>query len=120
MPQNHSKNTYLEMKKLLILHYMVTGKGIVYDFCDKDIAIQIVEGEDDGQGELNFESRLFYRLEQKSKRPNNLKQSDQRSTILARSAWLDFCSMTRARRPKKESAKETAIRRRVEQSTVQR
>ena len=51
------------MKRLLIVHNIVTGQDIVHDFCDKDIAIEIVEGDDDGAGELDIESRLFYRLD---------------------------------------------------------
>ena len=61
------------MKKLLFVHNIVTEQDIVHEFCDKDISIEIVEGEDDGHGGIDIKSRLFYRLEEKSKRPNNLK-----------------------------------------------
>ena len=54
---------YLKTKRLLIVHNIITGQDIVHEFCETDFAIEIAEGEDDGQGELDIESKLFYRLD---------------------------------------------------------
>ena len=51
------------MKRLLIVHNLRTGQDVVHEFCDSDFAFELVEAESvaDEQGELDVESRLFYR-----------------------------------------------------------
>ena len=52
-------------KRLLIVHNLKTGEDIVHEFCDSDFAFELVEASDepDANGELDVESRLFYRLD---------------------------------------------------------
>ena len=53
------------MKRLLIVHNLRAGQDIVHEFCDSDFAFELVEADAvaDGKGELDVESRLFYRLD---------------------------------------------------------
>ena len=53
------------MKRLLIVHNLRTGQDIVHEFCDSDFAFELVEADAvaDEKGELEVESRLFYRLD---------------------------------------------------------
>ena len=53
------------MKRLLIVHNLRTGQDIVHEFCDSDFAFELVEADAvaDENGELDVESRLFYRLD---------------------------------------------------------
>ena len=53
------------MKRLLIVHNLRTGQDIVHEFSDSDFAFELVEADAvaDEKGELDVESRLFYRLD---------------------------------------------------------
>jgi len=53
------------LKRLLIVHNLKTGQDIIHEFCDMDFAFELVEGspEPDINGDLDVESRLFYRLD---------------------------------------------------------
>ena len=55
----------LSLKRLLIVHNLKTGQDIIHEFCDMDFAFELVEGspEPDINGDLDVESRLFYRLD---------------------------------------------------------
>ena len=52
-------------KLLLVVHNIKTGQDIVHEFCDTDFAFELVEGscETDEDGNLDVESKLFYRLD---------------------------------------------------------
>ena len=52
-------------KRLLIVHNLKPGEDIVHEFCDSDFAFELVEASDepDANGDLDVESRLFYRLD---------------------------------------------------------
>ena len=53
------------IKRLLIVCNLRTGQDIVHKFCHSDFAFELVEADavDDEKGELDVESRLFYRLD---------------------------------------------------------
>ena len=52
-------------KLLLVVHNLKTGQDIVHEFCETDFAFELVEGspEPDQNGDLDVESKLFYRLD---------------------------------------------------------
>ena len=52
-------------KLLLLVHNHKTGQDIVHEFCESDFAFELVEGspEPDEDGNLDVESKLFYRLD---------------------------------------------------------
>ena len=53
------------LKRLLVVHNLKTGQDIVHEFCDTDFAFELVEGspEPDTNGDLDIESKLFYRMD---------------------------------------------------------
>ena len=56
---------YSLSKLLLVVHNIKTGQDIVHEFCETDFAFELVEGssETDENGDLDVESKLFYRLD---------------------------------------------------------
>ena len=52
-------------KFLLVVHNLKTGQDIVHEFCETYFAFELVEGspEPDEDGNLDVESKLFYRLD---------------------------------------------------------
>ena len=52
-------------KPRLIVNSLKACEDIVREFCDSDFAFELVEASDepDANGELDVESRLFYRLD---------------------------------------------------------
>ena len=52
-------------KLLLLVHNLKTGQDIIHEFCESDVAFELVEGspEPDEDGNLDVESKLFYRLD---------------------------------------------------------
>ena len=52
-------------KLLLVFHNLKTGQDIIHEFCESDFAFELVEGspEPDENGDLDVESKLFYRLD---------------------------------------------------------
>ena len=53
-------------KRLLIVHNLVSGQSIIHEFSETDFAFELVDGspEPDENGELDVESKLFYRLDE--------------------------------------------------------
>ena len=53
------------LKRLLVVHNLKTGQDIVHEFCETDFAFELVEGspEPDTNGDLDIESKLFYRID---------------------------------------------------------
>ena len=53
------------LKRLLVVHNLKTGQDIVHEFCETDFAFELVEGspEPDTNGDLDVESKLFYRID---------------------------------------------------------
>ena len=56
---------FLVTKRLLVIHNLVTGQSIIHEFSDTDFAFELVEGspEPDENGDLDVESKLFYRMD---------------------------------------------------------
>ena len=52
-------------KLLLVVHNIKTGQDIIHKFCETDFAFELVEGssETDENGDLDVESKFFYRLD---------------------------------------------------------
>ncbi len=52
-------------KLLLVVHNIKTGQDIIHEFCETDFAFELVEGSSkpDENGDLDVESKLFYRLD---------------------------------------------------------
>ena len=53
------------MIQLLLVHNLVHGQSVVHELVDKDFAVELVEGEPetDDRGEMDVESRFFFRVD---------------------------------------------------------